>query len=296
MTYTPPSKYVGRFAPSPTGPVHLGTLVAAMASYLQARQQQGQWLLRIEDLDPPREIPGSADTIIRTLETLGFEWDQSILYQSTRSEAYLDTVTQLLHQQHAYACNCSRKTIADSQDGKTSELTYSGFCRNRKLPVKGEVAIRVITQPNPITYADQIAGKISQNLLKQSGDFVVKRKDGLIAYQLAVVIDDAYQEVTDIVRGADLLDSTPRQIHLQNILKLSTPGYAHIPLLLDSQGKKFSKSSYLGKPPENDLNSLLKSWHHLNQIKVDAKDFDHIQDFWRWAIKNWDINLIKQND
>ena len=300
------SPYTGRFAPSPTGPMHTGTIVAAMASYLEAKQHDGQWLLRIEDLDPPREVPGSADAIIRSLDNLGFEWDQAILYQSNRHEAYRETVNWLLDKNLAYACDCSRKTIAESairesrsnQTGQneSDEQMYPGFCRKRHLKAEGNVAIRILTDNTVDNFFDLITGKISYNLQKQCGDFVIQRKDKLYAYQLAVVIDDAFQNVTDVVRGADLLGSTPRQIHLQKILGLDRPKYAHIPLLLDNNGEKFSKSSFQGKPPENNLNSLLKSWHHLKQLKTSADDFEHKEDFWRWAIINWDINRVKIND
>ena len=296
MTENQSSPYVGRFAPSPTGPVHLGTLVAAMASYLEARQKKGMWLLRIEDLDPPREVPGSADAIITTLEAFGFEWDGPILFQSRRNKVYLEAIDTLLDQQLAYACDCSRKTIALTQENKPGEIIYPGFCKTRKLPAEGHVAIRIITDDTPIIFNDLIAGRVVYNLQQLSGDFVIQRKDGLFAYQLAVVIDDAFQGVTDVVRGADLLDSTPRQIHLQKTLGLATPRYAHIPLLLDSNGEKYSKSSYSGKPLENNLNSLIKSWHHLNQTKANADDFENVQDFWRWAFSNWDINRVAQHD
>lgn len=297
----PVPEYIGRFAPSPTGPMHLGTLVAAMASYLEAKQKQGQWLLRIEDLDPPREVPGSADAIIKSLEKLGFEWDQSILYQSNRNDAYQETVNWLLDQKLAYACDCSRKTIVQSRKNQTGqhksgELVYSGFCRNRHLATDGEVAIRVITESKPVNFTDQLMGHISINPQKQSGDFVIQRKDKLFAYQLAVVIDDAFQNVTDVVRGADLLDSTPRQIHLQRLLGMDTPNYFHIPLLLDKQGEKYSKSSFKGESPENNLNSLVKSWHHLKQLETSAEEFDQLDDFWHWAINNWDIKRMTQYD
>jgi glutamyl-Q tRNA(Asp) synthetase len=296
MTDSPSATYTGRFAPSPTGPMHLGTLTAAMASYLEARHHHGQWLLRIEDLDPPREVPGSAKNIINKLESLGFEWDAPILYQSTRNDAYLEAVEKLFSRHQAYACDCSRKSIADAQQNKTGESIYPGFCRHRNLPRTGQVAIRVITANEQIIFNDRILDQISYNLQQLSGDFVIQRKDKLIAYQLAVVIDDAYQGVTDVVRGADLLDSTPRQIHLQKLLETGTPTYAHIPLVLDQNGEKFSKSSFNGKTLENNLNSLVKSWHHLRQTPVVAGDFENINDFWQWAIANWDITRIAKNE
>jgi len=278
--------YTGRFAPSPTGPLHLGTLVAAMASYLEARNHQGQWLLRIEDLDPPREIPGSANQIIGSLEKLGFEWDQDIIYQSRRDRYYLELVESLKTGHLAYACSCSRKEIAGR---------YRGNCRNKKLKKHSDVAIRVLTHNDPIQFTDGLKGLISQKLEDEIGDFVIRRKDGLFAYQLAVVIDDALQNVTHVVRGEDLLHSTPRQIYLQQLLGYPTPEYTHTPLVLDANGQKFSKSSYQGSLPELSLKTLIEAWHHLRQKPVSETDFDNFSDFWNWAALNWNINTLKNH-
>lgn len=279
------SSYIGRFAPSPTGPLHLGTLVAAMASYLEARSHQGQWLLRIEDLDPPREIPGSANQIIHSLENLGFEWDQDIMYQSHRDEYYLELVESLKTGQMAYACSCTRKEVSGR---------YPGNCRNKKLKKKSDVAIRVLTNNEPIVFTDGLKGLISQRIEDEIGDFVIRRKDGLFAYQLAVVVDDALQNITHVVRGEDLLHSTPRQIYLQKLLDFSVPEYCHTPLVLDKNGQKFSKSSYQGSIPELSLKTLIEAWHHLQQQPVSATDFDNFSDFWKWAIQNWNINSLKK--
>jgi glutamyl-Q tRNA(Asp) synthetase len=276
--------YIGRFAPSPTGPLHLGTLVAAMASYLEARSHEGHWLLRIEDLDPPREIPGSTNLIIHSLENLGFEWDQEIIYQSQRDKYYLELVESLRSEHMAYACSCSRKDISGR---------YPGNCRNKKLKKQFDVAIRVLTNNELIRFDDALKGTTSQKLEDEIGDFIIRRKDGLFAYQLAVVVDDALQNITHVVRGEDLLDSTPRQIYLQQLLGFNLPAYSHTPLVLDENGQKFSKSSYKGAIPELSLKTLTEAWHHLKQQPVSESDFDNFNDFWHWAIENWNINSLK---
>jgi glutamyl-Q tRNA(Asp) synthetase len=291
---SPATSYIGRFAPSPTGPLHLGTLVAAMASYLEALTHNGQWLLRIEDLDPPREIPGSADEIITSLETLGFKWDGSIIYQSQRTEIYQDTLQQLANNNMVYACDCSRSVLERQLSESDNPTGYPGNCRHKNLGTDKEIAIRVITNNASICFNDRVKGEISQEIEKETGDFVIKRKDGLFAYQLAVVVDDALQNVSHVVRGVDLLDSTPRQIYLQKLLGLKVPEYAHTPLVLDQDGKKFSKSSYTGKKPELTLKTLIEAWHHLGQQPASIDDFENLNDFWNWAALNWNFDeLIK---
>lgn len=268
-----------------------------MASFLDAHANQGQWLLRIEDLDPPREVAGSAQQIITTLEKLGFEWDESVSYQSHRHELYADTVQMLLNRQLAYACKCSRKDIAQQQSGKTTQLRYPGNCRDRHLSAKKDRAIRALTHDEAVFLDDRLVGRISQNLLSEVGDFVIRRKDGLFAYQLAVVVDDAEQNMTHIVRGQDLLDSTPRQIHLQQLLGYKMPVYAHFPLVLDSQGNKYSKSSPHGMTLSPDINSLIQAWHFLKQTPAKRDEFENINDFWRWAVLQWDPQkLVTQDD
>ncbi len=235
----------GRFAPSPTGPLHAGSLVAAVGSFLHARALGGEWLLRIEDLDTPRCVAGADDTIRRQLEACALTWDGEVLYQSQRREAYAATIAQLQHDGHLYPCTCSRREITErSPDGR-----YPGTCRPRQQVAAGERhALRLRThrpgrpdQPWQITFHDPWHGCITQNVECAVGDFVVYRADGLHAYQLAVVVDDAFQAISHVVRGHDLLDNTPRQIVLQQLLGLPTPAYAHLPLLLDRQGRKLSK-------------------------------------------------------
>jgi len=295
-TIAPEPSYTGRFAPSPTGPLHFGSLVAAMASYLDARSHHGQWLLRIEDLDPPREVSGAADSIIHNLALLGFEWDGPIVYQSQRLKLYAQAIDDLLLQQLAYACDCSRKTLAEQQHKDNGQLRYPGTCRHRKLPLTEGHAVRAMVENRLIHFSDRLHGSITENLQTQVGDFVIKRKDGFFAYQLAVVVDDADQGITHVVRGDDLLESTPRQLHLQQLLSLQTPVYAHTPLVFDETGNKFSKSSKHGEQLQANLQSLVQAWHFLKQEHTKETEFDTISDFWEWAKTHWDISKLAKQD
>ncbi|MDX9952048.1 MAG: tRNA glutamyl-Q(34) synthetase GluQRS, partial [Methylophilaceae bacterium] len=235
--------YRGRFAPSPTGPLHFGSLVAALASYLEARQQQGEWLLRMEDLDTPRNMPGAADAILRSLEAFGFEWDGPVVYQSERHDLYAAALARLQEDGLVYPCGCTRKEIADSAIHGIEGAIYPGTCRSGLPPGKTARAWRIRAENRTIGFDDAIQGHVAQNLARDIGDFVLKRADGFYAYQLAVVVDDADQGITHVVRGADLLDSTPRQIYLQQVLGLPAMHYAHIPVVLNAQGEKLSKQT-----------------------------------------------------
>lgn len=235
--------YVGRFAPSPTGPLHFGSLVAALASYLEARAAKGKWLLRMEDLDRAREQPGAADEILRALERLGLEWDGPVLRQSARQERYRAVLEDLQRRGFAYPCGCSRKELEDSVLAIDGARVYPGTCRHGLAPGRSPRAVRLRTHATPISFVDRIQGEIEQRVEREVGDFVVRRADGAIAYQLAVVVDDHDQGVTDVVRGADLLDSTARQIHLQRILGAPQPGYAHVPVAVNAAGEKLSKQT-----------------------------------------------------
>ncbi len=256
-------RYRGRFAPSPTGPLHFGSLVAALGSYLDARANGGEWLVRIEDLDPPREMPGAADHILFTLDACGFEWTGAVLYQSTRLETYERALTSLEARGFIYRCRCTRKEIADAvaartrrtvhqpgsadqlalEDPATRELVYPGTCRAATQPILGACAKRIKVGAARIAFIDALQGHIEQSLADEVGDFVLQRADGLFAYQLAVVVDDAEQGITDIVRGADLLDSTPRQIFLGHILDHPPIQYLHLPVAVDATGAKLSKQT-----------------------------------------------------
>ena len=284
--------YISRFAPSPSGPLHFGSLVAAMGSYLDAKTHQGVWLLRMEDIDPPREKPGAADDILRTLDAFGFEWDGSVLYQSQRTEAYRDALDQLNRDGRAYRCNCSRKLVAEQGQIGMEGPIYPGTCRNRPASQHEAHAIRFITEGPEINFTDRICGVQYQHIETAIGDFIIRRIDGLFAYQLAVVIDDAYQGITDIVRGSDLLSSTPRQILLQKRLNLPTPNYAHLPLVIGEDGKKLSKQSNAHPVDKTDpLPALLDAFSFLEQSKP-LPDLGTIAEFWSYAIEQWDINRL----
>jgi glutamyl-Q tRNA(Asp) synthetase len=230
--------YVGRFAPSPTGPLHFGSLVAALASYMEARSAKGKWLLRMEDLDKPREQPGAADAILRTLDALGLHWDGAVEYQSRRIARYRAAMDQL--ENHAYPCGCTRSEMADSALAIDGARVYGGTCRGGLPPGKAVRSVRV-RAAGEIRFTDRVQGDQSQVLERDVGDFVLCRADGQFAYQLAVVVDDARQGVTEVVRGEDLLASAARQQLLQQALGLPGVRYCHVPLVLDEQGRRLAK-------------------------------------------------------
>ncbi len=283
------TSYRGRFAPSPTGPLHVGSLVAAVGSYLQARSQGGQWLVRIEDLDPPREVPGAADDILRTLEAFGFEWDGEVMYQSRRHAAYEAALEELRRDGTLYACACTRREIADSSVNGIEGPVYPGTCRTGLQPGRNPRAWRVRVDGAVVEFDDLLQGRQRSALAEDIGDFVVKRADGLFAYQLAVVVDDAEQGITEVVRGADLLHSTPRQILLQRLLGLPTPRYLHLPVVLNEQGEKLSKQTFAAPVDRaNPLPALRQTLELLGQKPLDRGIFD-LADFWRWALQNWPL-------
>ena len=249
--------YRGRFAPSPTGPLHFGSLLAAFGSWLRARHAGGTWLVRIEDLDPPREVAGAADRQLRTLAGFGLHSDEPIVRQSERGALYQAALERLLAGGEAFACHCSRSALAAS----------AGIHRACVGGERAEPAIRFRVPPGArVAFADAIQGTVGQDVAAEVGDFVLRRADGPWAYQLAVVVDDAAQGITEVVRGADLLDSTPRQILLQRALDLPTPAYAHLPLVLDAQGRKLSKSlAALPVDAGDPLPALRAAWTALGQ-------------------------------
>lgn len=246
MTSAPASPHTGRFAPSPTGPLHLGSLVASVGSWLFARAAGARWLVRMEDLDTLRVMPGAADDILRTLERFGLTWDGEVVFQSARIALYEAALEDLLGKKKVYACACSRSDLvrsasAPSRANHAPPRVYPGKCRSGLPPGKAARALRFRVPSGVFTFEDLALGPVSQDVETTVGDFVVKRADGPFAYQLAVVVDDAAQGVTEVVRGADLLDSTARQITLQAALDLPTPSYAHLPLVLGPDGKKLCK-------------------------------------------------------
>jgi glutamyl-Q tRNA(Asp) synthetase len=282
-------QYRGRFAPSPTGPLHFGSLVAAVGSYLEAKSRGGEWLVRMEDLDPPREQPGAADAILRTLEACGMGWDGKLMYQSQRTEFYRAALARLETQGLVYPCACTRREIADSALGLDGALIYPGTCRNGVAPGKTPRATRVRVDHERIEFDDALQGKLSQDLAAEVGDFVLLRADGLHAYQLAVVVDDAEQRITDVVRGADLLDSTPRQIYLQRLLNLRTPHYLHLPAAVNAAGEKLSKQTRAAPVDECDpVPALAQVMDYLGQAPPAQLRRTPLAEFWRWALVHWD--------
>jgi glutamyl-Q tRNA(Asp) synthetase len=256
--------YRGRFAPSPTGPLHLGSLVAALASWLDARAHRGRWLVRIEDIDPPREEAGAARAQLAALTALGLAPDQPPVFQSANSAGYLQALDALQSAGQVYRCDCSRTSV--EQQARHLGLpphVYPGTCRNRDI-VASPACLRVRVPSQAVAFVDRACGRFSQQLEREVGDFVVRRADGLWAYQLAVVVDDGAQAITDVVRGADLLDNTPRQIHLLRLLQLPTPRYLHVPLVLNADGEKLSKQT--GAAPldlSDPLGQLELAWRQL---------------------------------
>lgn len=287
-------RYRGRFAPSPTGPLHFGSLLAAVGSYLQARSREGEWLLRIEDLDPPREMPGAIDLILHTLESYGFEWDGEVRYQSHRHAHYLAVLDELLNAGLAYRCDCSRREIGE----RAARLglppgVYSGHCRLRRVPATTPHAIRLLSQGDAVAFEDHVQGRIRQQVASEVGDFVLHRADGLFAYQLAVVVDDADQGITEVVRGSDLLDSTPRQILLQQRLGYAIPDYLHLPVALNADGQKLSKQTFAPALCNTDaLKQLWLALDFLGQSPPDEMLEGSLTDLWRWAIGHWQAERI----
>ncbi len=299
--------YIGRFAPSPTGPLHFGSLIAAVASYCDAKSNGGQWLLRIEDLDKTREMAGASDNILRSLEAFGFEWDAPILYQSQRSDIYEDYLQHLKRNGFIYACTCSRKEIADSSVASGVDgVIYPKTCEHNKLSSQSHASAsrmaigswRInVDGAGEIGFNDAIQDNISQNLLADVGDFILKRKDGFFAYQLAVVVDDALQNITHIVRGADLLDSTPRQIYLQYLLNFLRPEYAHVPVAVNAAGEKLSKQT-LAKPIDTRIagHLIVEALSFLGQMPPLGLKSASVAECWRWAIANWRITNVPRQD
>lgn len=293
---TQPS-YKGRYAPSPTGPLHFGTLVAAVGSYLQAKCQQGQWLMRIEDVDTTRSVIGAADNMLQTFEAFGFEWDGEVIYQSERTELYEQALIALSEKGLVYPCTCSRKKIsADIIEGAAAGI-YNGKCRLRTLPLDEQHALRIRVEDTRITFDDAVMGRVTQQLDTHCGDFIIKRRDGLFAYQLAVVVDDALQGITEVVRGADLLDSTARQIYLQQQLGYAQPHYLHLPLVIDENQKKLGKSTGGATLDSTQpVKSLFAALSHLGQQPPTELETTDLHSFWQWAIEHWNIRHIPQQN
>ena len=289
--------YTGRFAPSPTGLLHIGSLLTAVASYADARSNGGKWLVRMEDLDPPREMPGAASHILHTLEAFGFEWDGEVAYQSRRYALYEETLCRLQTAGLVYPCHCSRKDWQAGARRGADGFVYNGRCRHpgqRPAPQGKQPAWRIRVPDRIIGFSDGIVGCYAQNLAGDIGDFVLLRADGYWAYQLAVVADDAEQGVTHIVRGQDLLVSTPRQIYLQQCLGVPTPQYAHLPLLTNAQGQKWSKQTLAPALDLNRREQLLRQvFRYLNL--PEAPETDRPAELLDWAVAHWDMDKVPKH-
>lgn len=292
-----PVAYRGRFAPSPTGPLHFGSLIAAVCSYLEARTRKGEWLVRIEDVDAPRCRPEHESAILRTLVCYGFRIDGEIMRQRDRTDAYQAALNRLHNDGCIFGCACTRKEIGDSTLGSDGSPVYPGTCRNG-VPEGREVrAWRLRVGQQQIRFSDGLQGEIAQDLATEVGDFVLLRADGLFAYQLAVVLDDADQAITHVVRGADLLDSTPRQIWLQQCLGVPTPQYVHLPVAVNAAGEKLSKQTLAA--PLDDNNPVPALWQALSflgqqppQALRSGGDHEQLSELWQWALRNWSLASV----
>jgi len=278
--------YRGRFAPSPSGPLHFGSLVSALASYLDAKANQGIWLVRMEDVDPPREMAGAADTILKQLEQHGLHWDETVLYQSTRSKAYLSVLEKLKQTEQIYHCQCSRQQLKDHQG------IHNYHCK--LLDASAPSALRLsIHKPCEINFNDIFQGYQKQNIMGEVGDMVLYRKDQLFAYQLAVVLDDAYQQITHVIRGSDLLSSTPRQIYLQQQLKLTTPQYGHIPVAVNLNGQKLSKQNHAPSIDHNTTEkNLATAMQWLGLPLPESSPYACCEELLTWGISHWQRNEV----
>jgi len=297
MTAPLPTDYIGRFAPSPTGLLHIGSLLTALASYADARANRGKWLVRMEDLDPPREMPGAAAHILHTLEAFGFEWDGEVVWQSRRHSLYRDALGRLKEKGLLYPCYCSRKDWQAAAAQGADGFVYNGRCRRPedRPHTDKPPAWRIRVNDETIGFDDGIVGHYAQNLARDIGDFVLLRADGFWAYQLAVVADDADQGITHIVRGQDLLVSTPRQIYLQRCLGFATPHYAHLPLLVNKHGQKWSKQTLAPALDENHKEQLLRQvLQYLNLPP--APEVSRPQALLSWAIEHWQPHKIPIHD
>ena len=287
--------YRGRFAPSPTGPLHFGSLVAAVGSYLDARAHGGQWLLRIEDIDAPRTVPGAAEAILRTLDGFGFEWDGEVVVQSERLDRYHAALVRLQLDGDVYPCACSRSEIALAASSRSVDggLVYPGTCRAGLADGRAARAWRLRLPDQELRLVDRVQGEVRQNPQREVGDCVLLRADGQYAYQLAVVVDDAAQGVNAVVRGVDLLDSTARQIWLQQRLGLPTPSYAHLPVVVNAAGEKLSKQTHAAAVSAAEGSApLLRALRFLGHCPPAELSGAPLPEFWRWAIEHWSMTRV----
>ncbi len=277
---------MGRFAPSPTGELHLGSLYTAAASFLDARSHGGRWLVRMEDVDRSREVPGAAADILRTLEEFGFEWDGEVVRQSQRGDHYAAALEMLRAHGLTFECSCRRRDLVDQE-------RYPGYCRDGPRDSRATTATRLKIEPRSLTFSDRIQGSYAQDVAAVAGDPILRRRDGFYAYLLAVVVDDAAQGVTHVVRGADLLNETPRQIYLQQSLALPSPRYAHVPVLTESDGSKLSKSRHSvparGPAPRIELLKVLRLLELGPPVELCGAP---VGELWEWAVSRWSANRL----
>ena len=290
-----PPIYRGRFAPSPTGLLHFGSLVSAVASYADARYHNGQWLLRIDDLDRVRNVDGMDAHFLRALDAFGMHWDGTPCRQTQHDSLYRDALATLRESGFTYVCRCSRKSIRDHAEYGLDGPVYPGTCRDLNLEDGPQRSIRSKTDDPEIVFNDRVFGTQRQNLRHDIGDFVIRRADGFVAYQLAVVVDDHLSRITDVVRGADLLLSTPRQIHLHRCLGFPVPAYLHVPLVVGWDGKKLSKRDAAHPVDEKSpLKGLLAAWAFLGQTLPQGSDQPvQVAEFWEWAVAHWSPDAMK---
>lgn len=286
--------YRGRFAPTPSGPLHFGSLVAATASYLEARSRGGMWHLRIDDLDPPRVMPGAVDSILRCLEALGFEWDGTVAYQSNRRDAYHAAFHRLQRLGVVFPCTCTRKEIADSAISRNIEsLVYPGTCRKSLPPGHSARAWRLNVQGMLVDFDDGLLGPQHRELERAVGDFILYRADGVYAFHLASAVDDGEHGITDVVRGADLLESSACQVQLLGLLALPIPHYVHLPVAVNGRGEKLSKQTRATPiDPTRPLVALAAVLHFLNQGIPDDICEATAPEFWQYAIEHWDLRRV----
>jgi glutamyl-Q tRNA(Asp) synthetase len=289
----PLTPYRGRFAPSPSGPLHFGSLIAAVASYLDARCQQGTWLVRMEDVDEDRNQPDAADDILFTLDHYGFEWDEAVIYQTRRKQAYADALDKLFEEALIYRCTCSRRDLVQQAEIGPFGPVYPGTCRHKHHKPATKHAIRIITADTTIQFTDRLFGYQQQNLQEELGDFIIRRRDGFFAYQLAVVVDDEFQQINQVVRGHDLLDSTARQIYLQRCLGYAESQYLHLPVAINQRGEKLSKQTHAPAISKKlAAPNLYRALKFLGQQPPGELQHDTLRNIWQWCHENWDSKKI----
>jgi glutamyl-Q tRNA(Asp) synthetase len=285
--------YRGRFAPTPSGPLHFGSIVAAVGSYLEARTRGGEWHLRIDDLDPPRVAPGATDSILHCLEQLGFEWDGPVIYQSQRMPAYHAALHRLRQRGLVYPCACTRKEIAERAQMGVEGPVYPGTCRDGMPPEREARAVRLRTTGARVEFDDAVLGLQTRDLERDAGDFVLYRADGVFAFHLASAVDDGELAMTDIVRGADLLESSARQIYVMRLLGLPAPRYAHLPVAVNARGEKLSKQTHADAiDPREPGRVLVSALRFLGQSPPEQLSGENTRVLWDWATTNWCLESV----